>query len=90
MARPAVNSRRRLYFTGDERKAFLAAEGGLRGIQFAGWDPEVPRGVRSFCTVLHYTGCQISEAMALTQKSVDLAARVIVFESLKKCRQGFK
>jgi integrase len=67
---------RRLYFTDDERKAFLAAA------------RKAPREVRSFCSTLHYTGCRISEALALTPKSIDLSANVIVFESLKKRRRG--
>jgi integrase/recombinase XerD len=67
---------KRLYFTDDERKAFLGAA------------RKAPREVRSFCSTLHYTGCRISEALALTPKSIDLSGKVIVFESLKKCRRG--
>lgn len=67
---------KRLYFTDDERKAFLAAA--RKAL------PEV----RSFCSVLHYTGCRISEALALTPKGIDLSKKVIVFESLKRRRRG--
>jgi integrase/recombinase XerD len=67
---------RRFYFTDDERKAFLAAA------------RIAPREVRCFCGVLHYTGCRISEALALTPKAIDLSSRFIVFESLKKRRRG--
>lgn len=67
---------RRLYFTDEEREAFLTT------IRTA------PREVRCFCGVLHYTGCRISEALALTPKAVDLSSRFIVFESLKKRRRG--
>jgi integrase/recombinase XerD len=67
---------RRLYFTDDERKAFMKPA--------AAQDRET----RSFCAMLHYTGCRISEATQLTVRSVDLSARVIVFESLKKRRRG--
>src|ERR1700726_2483556 len=42
------------------------------------------REVRSFCSVLCYTGCRVSEACALTGKSIELSAKVIVIESLKK------
>ena len=66
----------RLYFTEDQRDALLSAAA------------RAPREVRSFCNVLCYTGCRISEALALTAKSVDLSARVIVIESLKKRRVG--
>src|SRR5260370_39748058 len=66
----------RLYFTEEQRKALLAAAA------------KAPREVRSFCSVLCYTGCRISEALALTAKSIDLSARVIVIESLKKRKAG--
>src|ERR671915_1445941 len=67
---------RRLYFTEDERRAFVTAAA------------KAPREVRTFCGVLHATGCRISEALALTPRQVDLSGRVIVFESLKKRRRG--
>jgi len=47
-----------------------------------------PREVRSFCSVLHYSGCRISEALALTPEKIDLSGKVIIFESLKKRRRG--
>lgn len=46
-------------------------------------DPQL----RTFCGVLHHTGCRISEALALTLKSVDLRNQTVVIRSLKK-RQG--
>jgi integrase len=67
---------RRLYFTEDERRAFLTAAA------------KAPREVRTFCGVLHATGCRISEALALTAQQIDLSGRVVVFESLKKRRSG--
>jgi integrase/recombinase XerD len=67
---------RRLYFTEDERRAFVTAAAKAR------------REVRTFCGVLHATGCRISEALALTAHQIDLSGRVIVFESLKKRRKG--
>jgi hypothetical protein len=39
----------RLYLTEEERRAFLRAA------------TQAPREVRSFCAVLHATGCRISE-----------------------------
>lgn len=66
----------RLYFTDEDRKAFLKAAA------------KAPREVRSFCSVILYTGCRISEALALTPKSIDFSAKVIVFESLKKRKRG--
>ena len=52
---------RRLYFSEDERRAFVAAAA------------KAPREVRTFCGTLHATGCRISEALALTAGQIDLA-----------------
>lgn len=67
---------RRKYLTADEREAFLKAA------------ERMPREVRTFCCVLTFTGCRLSEALALTADRVDLTGRLIVFESLKKRRTG--
>lgn len=66
----------RKYLTAEERKAFLRAA------------EKAPREVRTFCGVLAFGGCRISEALALTADRVDLSAGVVVFESLKKRRTG--
>ena len=66
----------RLYFTEEQRKALLDAA------------VKAPREVRSFCSVLCFTGCRISEALALTAKSIDLSAKVNFIESLKKRKAG--
>jgi len=66
----------RKYLTAEERAAFLKAA------------DRAPREVRTFCHVLHYTGCRISEALALTCDRVDFTNGVITFESLKKRRTG--
>jgi integrase/recombinase XerD len=67
---------RRLYLTPEERAAFMATA------------RKAPREVRTFCAVLHDTGCRISEALALTPERVDLAGACLVFQTLKKRRQG--
>src|SRR5215204_4721394 len=67
---------RRLYVTEEERRAFVAAAA------------KAPRKVRTFCGVLHATGCRISEALALTVQQIDLSGRVVVFESLKQRKRG--
>ena len=66
----------RKYLTAEERDAFLSTA------EFAS------REVRTFCAVLAYTGCRISEAHALTADRVDLEDTVIIFETLKKRRSG--
>jgi integrase/recombinase XerD len=67
---------RRLYLTAAERDAFLAAA------------TEANRPVRTLCAVLYYTGCRISEALALTPRRVDLGEQVLIFATLKKRRKG--
>lgn len=62
--------------TADERASFLDAA------------DDAAREVRTFCHVLHYTGCRLSEALNLTADRVDMEARQIVFESLKKRKKG--
>ena len=44
--------------------------------------------MRTFCAVLHDTGCRISEALALTPEHIDLPGKAVVFETLKKRRRG--
>jgi len=66
----------RLYLTAAERAAFLAAAS------------RAPREVRSLCETLHFSGCRISEALALTIGRVDLDGQALVFETLKKRRRG--
>jgi integrase/recombinase XerD len=66
----------RKYLTTGERDAFLRAA------------EQTDRQVRTLCMTLAYAGCRLSEALALTVDRVDLAAGVLVLESLKKRRSG--
>ncbi len=66
---------KRLYLTLEERKKFLAAA-----------DKE-DRETRTFCYALAYSGCRISEALALTPEAIDLGAGTIVFETLEEAPQ---
>ena len=64
---------KRKYLTSDERERFLAAAARHH------------RGeVRTFCMVMAYTGCRISEALQLTADRVDLSARTLAFQTLKQ------
>ena len=65
---------RRLYLNAEERVAFLAAAA------------TVPPKTRLFAETLHYTGCRLSEALALTPDRVDLSEGRIILNSLKKRR----
>lgn len=62
----------RLYLTESERNTFLEATA------------QAEQDVRTFCMVLTFTGCRISEALALTPKGIDFEEKAIIFETLKK------
>ena len=66
----------RKYVTVGERAAFLREA------------ERADRLVRTLCMTLAYAGCRLSEALALTVDRIDLAAGVMVIESLKKRRTG--
>ena len=66
----------RKYLTAGERDGFLREA------------ERADRQVRTLCMTLAYAGCRLSEALALTVDRVDLAAGVLVIESLKKRRAG--
>jgi site-specific recombinase XerD len=63
----------RKYLTSAERHRFISAA------------MRCPRlELRTFCLVLAYTGCRISEALALTADSVEMNEQFIAVRSLKK------
>jgi integrase len=64
---------RRKYLTRSERQRFMRAA----------WLADDPR-VRSFCLVLAYTGCRISEALNLKGRDINPEEGFIAFRSLKK------
>lgn len=39
---------------------------------------------RTFCLLIAYTGCRISEALEITAERIDLTEKVVVFRTLKK------
>jgi integrase len=73
-----------LYDRNGHRKYVTPAE----GHEFLKAAEAAQRQVRTFCGTLAYTGCRISEALALTGDRVDLIDGVVVIESLKKRRKG--
>ena len=66
----------RKYVTAGERERFLREA------------ERADRLVRTLCMTLAYAGSRLSEALALTADRVDLAAGVLVFETLKKRQAG--
>ena len=68
----------RKYANGAERRRFLAAA-----------DREAPE-LRAFLYVLAYTGCRVSEALALKRDHLDTDANAITFQTLKRRRVAFR
>lgn len=62
----------RKYLTSNERQRFMKAAA------------EMPEAERLFCITLVWTGCRISEALALTGNRVSLDEQMIAIVSLKK------
>ncbi|MDA8747159.1 tyrosine-type recombinase/integrase [Litoreibacter sp.] len=70
------SNRQRLYANGQERTAFLNAA-----------QHQLPH-IRIFCRTLVFTGCRISEALALAPSAVQPASATITFETLKRRKRG--
>ena len=64
----------RKYLTVQERTDFLDAARGMS------------QEVYTFCAVLAYSGARISEVLSLTHEQIDLNARLVIIECLKKRR----
>lgn len=69
---------RRKYLTPAERTDFIRAA------------ESVPDRIRTFCCPLAYTGCRISEALAITADRIEIddGVLIFIFECLKKRRRG--
>ena len=67
---------RRKYLTPDERARFIAAAS------------RPPPSTLTLCLVLVWTGCRISEALALTHADLDQAGGIVSLHCLKKRRTG--
>ena len=66
----------RKYLTEAERTTFLEAA------------KDADPSARTFALTLAYTGCRISEALALTAQHIDVTHHRITFETLKRRRKG--
>ncbi|MHA6287128.1 tyrosine-type recombinase/integrase [Maricaulis sp. CAU 1757] len=65
---------RRKYLTLEERERFIVTA------------QKLPLPEQTFCLLIAFTGCRISEALELTAGQVDRSMRAVVFRSLKKRR----
>ena len=68
-----VTAASRLYVTAEERRRFIAAARAYERTDVA-----------TFAATLAYTGCRISEALAVRAADVDLVERTIRFRTLKR------
>ena len=59
---------RRLFFNAEEREAFITAAA------------TAPDTTQTFCSLLHYTGCNFTEALKFTAGQVDFSGRAIRFQ----------
>ena len=63
-----------------QRKYLSRAE----GAKFVHHATNLPRAEALFCLVIYYTGCRISEALALRRQDVDAESKAMLIRSLKK------
>lgn len=54
------------------------------GRKFVGHAARLPQAQALFCLTLYYTGCRISEALALRRQDLDEEAKAVRIRSLKK------
>lgn len=69
---------RRKYLCATERARFLAAA------------RNAPPEIAALCQLLTFTGCRISEALALTPQRLDPATGRVVFLTLKRRQRCFR
>jgi integrase len=69
----------RKYLNAREREAFLTAAR----------DGKKPRRL-AFCELLVFTGCRLSEALAVTPKQVNSTEAYVVFQTLKRRKAHFR
>lgn len=68
-------------YDAEGRRKYLSREEGCRFVQHA---TQRNRGEGFFCLTIYYTGCRISEALALRPQDLDQEAKAILIRSLKK------
>lgn len=68
----------RKYVCGTEGRRFLAAAARL--------DPDA----RAFCRLLAFSGCRVSEGLALTSRRLDPEAGCVIFQTLKRRKVTFR
>jgi integrase/recombinase XerD len=77
----AMKSSAKSAYDEEGRRKYLSRAEGAAFIQHAA---HLPRPRALFCLTIYYTGCRISEALALRRQDIDLQMKVISIRSLKK------
>jgi len=70
-------------FDGQGQRKYLCANEARRFLKAAA---DADPATRAFCRLLAYTGCRISEALAVTPRRIDAEAGRIIFQTLKRRR----
>ena len=65
----------------DGRRKYLSRDEGGKFLRHAA---DLPRPDALFCLTIYYTGCRISEALALRGQDIDSEAKAVLIRSLKK------
>lgn len=73
-------------FDGNGQRKYLTGEERQRFHDVARRQPSYE--VMTFCLFLYWTGCRISEALAILRSRVDFESKAVTIESLKKRRRG--
>ena len=68
-------------FNGDGRRKYLAPSETRRWLKIA---KQADPATRLFCLLLYYTGCRVSEGLALTPGLIDLETNRVAFRTLKR------
>ncbi len=74
-------------FDGDGRRKYLCGRELPRFLEVAA---KADARTRAFCALLAFTGCRISEALALTPAQLDLETGRVIFRTLKRRKQIFR
>jgi integrase len=76
-----MNRNARSAYDSEGRRKYLTKSEGQRFLRHAA---ELPRQDALFCLTIYYSGCRISEALALRKQDIDLEMKRVLIRSLKK------
>ena len=76
-----MNPSAKTAYDAEGRRKYLSAAEGRKFVQHAA---NLPKAEALFCLTIYYTGCRISEALALRRQDIDLEVKAILIRSLKK------